>query len=310
VEENNFAIVIGSTLNTFLFQLEGLLLVRFLIFVLLVSFSQACLAQDLVRYVHSKKHSDFKDKYFIDLLTLILETTKTEFGDYKLQPVAIEMAQERTSKMLEKNEYIDLTWRMTTKDLEQRLQAIYVPLLKGLVGYRIFIIRSENQSLFHNNMTLEKLKTLPVGQGYNWPDSKILKANDFNLVLGYRINLMNMLQKKRFDYFPRALYEPWLEIEHNDELVVEKNIALKYFAPMYFFVNKINKRLALRLNKGFTKLLNSGGFDQFFNRHELISGVLSKVDLGQRKIFELPNPLISDHTQKLLIDKRLWIAEF
>ncbi|MFT5756552.1 MAG: hypothetical protein ACI9LM_001271 [Alteromonadaceae bacterium] len=140
---------------------------RFLFFILLVSVSQACLAQDVVRYVHSKEHSDFKDKYFVDLLTLVLEATKFEFGEYRLQPVAIDMPQERTSIMLERNEYIDLTWRMSTKDLEQRLQAIYIPLLKGLVGYRIFIIRAENQSLFRKNITLEKLKSLPVGQGYN-----------------------------------------------------------------------------------------------------------------------------------------------
>jgi len=271
---------------------------------------QTCLALDTVRYVHSKEHSDFKDQYFIELLTLALEKTKPKFGGYRLQPVAIDMPQERTSIMLERNEYIDLTWRMTTKDLEQRLQAIYVPLLKGLVGYRIFIIRAGSQSLFNENMTLEQLKSLPVGQGYNWPDSDILKANQFNLVLGHSINLLNMLQKKRFDYFPRALYEPWLEIKNNDKFFVERNIALKYFSPMYFFVNKTNKRLAHRLNMGFMKLIDSGEFDRFFNNHEMISGVLTKVNLHQRKIFELPTPLISENTEKLRDDKRLWFTEF
>ncbi|MFT5756551.1 MAG: hypothetical protein ACI9LM_001270 [Alteromonadaceae bacterium] len=119
-----------------------------------------------------------------------------------------------------------------------------------------------------------------------------------------------MLQKKRFDYFPRALYEPWLEIENNNQFIVERNIALKYFAPMYFFVNKTNKRLAHRLNKGFNQLINSGEFDRFFNSHEMISGVFTKVNLHQRKIFELPTPLTSENTKKLLNDKRLWFTAF
>ncbi len=283
---------------------------RFLVFILLILLSQTCLAQDVVRYAHSQSHPDSKAKYFIDLLTLVLEESKTEFGDYKLQPVAIEMAQERTSIMLQSNKYVDLTWRMTTKDLEQRLQAIYVPLLKGVMGYRIFIIRPESQQLFSKDMTLDHLKSIRLGQGYDWPDSDILKANKFTITLGPQNNLLKMLERKRFDYFPRALHEPWLEIAHNSSLIVEKNIALKYFAPMYFFVNKTNKRLASRLNMGFAKLVDSGKFDQFFRQHEQISGVLSKVNLHQRKVFELSNPLISENTKKLLNDKHLWFTEF
>jgi hypothetical protein len=275
-----------------------------------MSSSQTCLAQDIVRYVYSKSHPDSKEKYFIDLLKLVLEETKTEFGDYKLQPVAIEMAQERTSIMLESNKYVDLTWRMTTKNLEQRLQAIYVPLLKGVMGYRIFIIRPESQQVFSKDMTLEDLKLIRLGQGYDWPDSKILKANKFSITLGHSNNLLKMLEKKRFDYFPRALHEPWLEIAHNNNFVIEKNIALKYFAPMYFFVNRSNKRLASRLNMGLAKLFDSGKFDQFFRSHELISGVLSKVNLHQRKVFELSNPLISENTKNLLNDKHLWFTKF
>jgi hypothetical protein len=284
--------------------------VKFLVFILLVSSSQACIAQDVVRYVYSKSHTDLKEKYFIDLLTLVLEESRAEFGDYKLQPVAIEMAQERTSIMLELNKYVDLTWRMTTKNLEQRLQAIYVPLLKGVMGYRIFIIRPESQQLFSKDMTLERLRSIRLGQGYDWPDSEILKANKFTITLGHNNNLLKMLEKKRFDYFPRALHEPWLEIAHNNKLAIEKNIALKYFAPMYFFVNKSNKRLASRLNTGFTKLFDSGRFEQFFRHHELISGVLGKVNLHQRRVFELSNPIISENTQKLLNNKHLWFTEF
>lgn len=278
-----------------------------IIFIVLITLSQACFAQDLVRYIYSEKFPDSKNKYFIDLLTLALESTKAEFGDYKLQPVAVEMAQERTSKMLERNEYIDLTWRMSSKDLEQQLQAIYFPLLKGLMGYRIFIIRRDDQSLFSNTMTLSDLQKISAGQGFNWPDNKVLVSNGFTLMQGYDVYLLKMLTNNRFDYFPRALHEPWLEISGNDELIVEKNILLKYHAPIYFFVNKANKRLAKRLDIGLMKLMNSGEFDNFFNNNTLFSGVLEKANLAARKVFELNNPLISEETKDLINDDRLWL---
>ncbi|NQZ81735.1 MAG: hypothetical protein HRT52_12035 [Colwellia sp.] len=283
---------------------------KIFIFIILFFIANTCIAMDVVRYVYSKNYPDPKEKYFLDLLELVLQNTQKEFGGYTIQPIAMEMAQERTSIMLEREEYVDLMWRMTTADLEQRLQAIYVPLLKGLMGYRIFIIRPENQKYFTKDMTLENLKLVPLGQGYDWPDSEILKANNFKVTLGHSNNLLKMLQKKRFDYFPRALHEPWIEIAHIKNLVVEKNIALKYFAPIYFFVNKKNIRLTNRLRKGLTNLVNSGEFEQFFHHHKLISGVIDRAKLHDRKVFDLTNPLISDYTQKLLNDKRLWMTEF
>jgi len=113
---------------------------------------------DLVRYVESKKYLDHKQSYFVDLLTLALEVSKPRYGDYKLQPVNVEMAQARTSMMLQREEYIDLTWRMTSQRLEDKLQAIYFPLLKGLMGYRIFIIPKNKQYLFNKKTSLAELK--------------------------------------------------------------------------------------------------------------------------------------------------------
>jgi len=262
---------------------------------------------NLVRYIESKKYPDLKQSYFVDLLTLALEASKVRYGDYKLQPVNIEMAQARTSVMLQREEYIDLTWRMTSQALETKLQAIYFPTLKGLMGYRIFIIPADEQSRFPKNILLSELKAMPVGQGANWADTDILKSNDFAVVEGSYSNLLKMLTKNRFSYFPRALHEPWQEIEGNDSLVVEKNLALKYNSPIFFFVNKTNTRLNNRINLGLTKLIQSGEFDIFFTQHAMTSGILDKAQLSSRTVFELSNPYISATTQALVDNKKLWL---
>jgi len=290
-----------------LFNFFGGSLFKIIIFSTFLVFVNASAATDVVRYVASKNFPDPKNAYFLELLKLTLESTKGEFGDFVLQPVSIEMAQERTSKMLERNELIDLTWRMTSKGLEEQLQAIYFPLLKGMMGYRIFIIRAGQQKTFLKDTSLEKLKKTPVGQGINWPDSEILKSNGFNVVEGSDNHLLKMLVKKRFDYFPRALHEPWLEIKGNNLFTIEQNIALKYYAPIFFFVNKENIRLRKRLDKGLAKLINSGEFDALFANHPMTSNILMKANLGSRKIFELVNPIASKRTQDLISKKHLWL---
>lgn len=259
---------------------------------------------DRVRYVDS---ADPKQSYFIDLLTLTLEASKNSYGDYKLQPVSIKMAQARTSIMLQRDEYIDITWRMTTKELEQRLQAIYFPILKGLMGNRIFIINKNQQHLFTKNTSLDDLKNIDLGQGHNWPDTDILIENGFSVIKGKDDLLMTMLKKNRFDYYPRALHEPWVEISDKEALSVEKNLMLQYPAPIFFFVNKHNKRLQQRLSYGLNHLLESGKFEQFFLNHRITSGILAKANVDKRTIFSLHNSLLSDKTKALLDNKSLWI---
>lgn len=279
------------------------------VFLLIALFSSINLATatDIIRYVDSKQYPDPKQSYFVDLLTLALEETSNEYGDYLLQPVHVEMTQGRTSLMLQRDEYINLTWRMTSQELEQKLQAIYFPILKGVMGNRIFVINKGEQSKFTKELSLEELKKIPLGQGNNWPDATILLANGFNVIKGYDTYLVKMLKKGRFEYFPRALHEPWSELANENELVVEENFMLKYPAPTFFFVNKKNKRLQQRLESGFKKLLHSGKFEHFFLNHPITAGILAKANVNNRIVFELNNPLLSEQVTLLLTDEQLWL---
>ena len=204
----------------------------------------SALGNQLVRYNISEKYIDPKQAYYVDLLRLALEETKLEYGPYFMQPVPVEMSQGRTSIMVELDHGIDVTWRMTTADLEKRMLPIYIPLLKGLMGYRIFIINADEQHKFPKELSRAQLAKLIAGQGHDWPDIDILNHNDINVTAGADHTLLNMLARGRFDYFPRALHEPWLEIKDNDNFIVEKNLMLQYPAPLYFFVNKKNTELS------------------------------------------------------------------
>jgi hypothetical protein len=278
-----------------------------LCFLALFSFTNIVSAVDIIRFVNSKEYPDPKQSYFVDLLTLSLEASKEKYGPYQLKPLSINMAQGRTSLMLQQSQLIDLTWRMTSTELEDTLQAVYFPILKGMMGYRIFIIQNNKQQMFPKELTLENLKKIPLGQGINWADTDILKANGFRVTSGNDISLLDMLKKGRFTFFPRGIHEPWLEITNEPSLSVEKNFMLKYPAPVFFFVNKHNIYLQQRLTYGLTQLLESGQFEAFFLNHPITANIMTKANVTNRRVFTLKNPLLSEQVKTLLKNKALWI---
>jgi len=107
-----------------------------------------------------------------------------------------------------------------------------------------------------------------------------------------------MLKLKRFDYFPRGINEAWNEIDKKGvnypELMVEERTALYYPYPVYYFVNKENRELAARIEKGLKIALADGSFkDLFFESH---SEIINKANLDDRIIFKLQNPTLPEGT--------------
>ena len=274
---------------------------------ILMFVSSAVQSQDIINYNHPVDYSDKKQSYYLGILKLALDASQDRFGPYQLKAHQVVMLQERTARMVGKGELLDVTWRMTNREMERQLKPIYVPLLKGLMGMRLFVIKKDHQALFNKDLSLQAIQRMTAGQGHDWPDTEILRANNFKLQEGHDKNLLKMLNYGRIDYFPRALHEPWTEISELPHLVVEQNILLRYPAPMYFFVNKKNKRLHQRLSYGLKQLLVSGKFDQYFYQHPLIIEALAKAKLANRKVIAINNPLLSSQSKELLKDKKMWI---
>ena len=109
---------------------------------------------------------------------------------------------------------LSVWWAGASQERESKLKPIYLPVLKGLVGHRLFIIRHDAQSKFDNVYTLTDLKRLKAGQGRTWGDAMVLKASDIPMETATKTaNLFYMLEGGRFDYFPRSAHEPWAEVQ-------------------------------------------------------------------------------------------------
>lgn len=194
---------------------------------------------------------------------------------------------------------LDLIWTMSSKEYEQRWKAVHYPLYLGMFGMRVPIISRDNPDQFANVKTLNDLKRFKAGQGKNWPDTDILLANGIPTVVVTKYGShFPMLDGDRFDYFPRAIHEPWGEIKDQSQynLVVDKHILLRYRAPFYFFVSKTNNALYQYLMDGLEDLAQSGRHKALFFEEKEVRMALSYSELAKRAIIDLKNPELSPKT--------------
>lgn len=232
--------------------------------------------------------------YFVGLLERVLEVTAEEFGVAELKESPNVVTQARAIAQLSQGIGVDVLWTMTSSAREEVVRPIKVPLIKGLMGKRVFLIRQGTQPLFDQVDDLASLKKMIAGQGIHWPDSDILEANGLPLQLASRYELLfPMLKAGRYDYFPRGLHEAHSELEKHPSLALEQRLMLEYPAPMYFFVHPDNDLLAERIEKGLLALMASGDFDAYFNQHPVTAGVFERVNADDRLVIPLQNPLLS-----------------
>jgi hypothetical protein len=251
--------------------------------------------------------NDSAQQYFSSLLKLALEETVDDFGPYHLSPVEINMVQQRTISMLQANKVIDVLWTVTSNEREQLMQAVYIPLLKGLMGNRIFLIRKNEQHLFDKIKTMNDLFSFTAGQGDNWPDTQIIKDNKLPVQIAKAELLYTMLAKKRFDYFPRAVTEIQKEVAQYPEFTIENNLMLNYLSPIYFFVSKENSQLALRIETGLLRAIENGRFDKLFRKANNIEHLSTQLNLANRQVFKLENGIVSEKTKATQSEAKYWL---
>ncbi len=252
----------------------------------------------VVRYPEMSSLLDQRNSYFEDLLRLALDKSREEFGDYRLEPVPLRVPQGRILRLLSAGEEVDVLWTMTTRDREQHLRPVRIPLAKGMAGYRLLVVREHDSDSFASVRSIEDLADRIAGQAADWPDTDILRHNELPVTTSGYFSLFTMLHRERIDYIPRALNEPWVEVAQRPtlDLQVEPTLLLYYPTASYFFVRKQNKALAERLEQGLENAIADGSFDELFLRHPSHRLVFEQAQLSRRRLLILDNPLLPKGT--------------
>lgn len=234
---------------------------------------------------------------------LVIEALSTQVPNQTitLTPSRQSMVQHRTLNLLRYEKLIDIFWTMTSQEREIDLYVLRIPLLKGMLGQRLLVIRKKDRERFIEITTFKHATQMTYGQGHDWPDADILEHAGFNVHRNPEYGkLMKMLDVGRFDAYPLSMIEIWEEVDKRPQLnvMVDTHILLSYNAPVFIFLNPSRTGLQHILEKGFSRILENGTFDRIFNRH--YQDIIQKAELKKRIVFKMDNPYMSPETKSAM----------
>ncbi|MGL1903763.1 MAG: transporter substrate-binding domain-containing protein [Fibrobacterales bacterium] len=279
----------------------------YLIFSLLV-LTQILHAQTIIKLAPGISKDDKRHVYSHRILKEALDATVTTHGKYLITYAKEPMSRGRALLLLKEGTTINVHEAPTRNEWEEAVLPVRVPIRKGLLGYRLFLINEKRVKEFANLSSIPQLKNLKAGSGTQWSITKVMKALNFELVTGSNYDgLFSMLDLDRFDYFPRGINEIYNELSAKQNtfpnMVIEPTKALYITTPTYLFVSPQYPKLAQRIKKGLDIIIDNGVFEFVFKKY--LGGFLNKSNLQNRLIFTIDNPLLSKETP-LNIEK-YWI---
>lgn len=266
-----------------------------LIFTVLCGHSFAAPRAMMVIYPLPENPGDQRGNFPLSLLRLALGKTSLQ---YQLRPATSHMQQGRSMAELQANSgRLSVLWTMTSREREDKLLPIRIPIDKGLFGWRVAIIRTDHFDLFKGVVNPKQLSAFVAGQGHDWPDTDILKAAGLPVETTYQYeNLFLMLSSGRFDYFPRSILEMMPEVESHRELglMIEPSIVIHYPVAIYFFVNKNNQTLHNAIETGLERAIKDGSFNKLF--YKTYGADIERARLADRRIIQINNALLPPET--------------
>lgn len=246
----------------------------------------------LIAPIYSLDNPQSNNYYFVRLLQLALDKTTDSHGPYQLKEPASYLIDNRLRASLANGD-VDIAWFTSFPEAEERFLKVDYPLLGEINEYRLLLIREEDKAAFSKITRLEALRELTAGMGSQWADRAIFDANNLPYVTGPRYTILfRMLQAGRFDYFPRGLYQVKNELDHypQRDFVIVENFMLHYPNSVSFFVNKNNKALAERIQRGLEEANEDGSFEALYNSFEQFRWAEQQLQDSSRQIFYLTSP--------------------
>ena len=237
------------------------------------------------------------------LLTESLLVTEPQYGSFELVVSDQETAQERQLRSLE-HHMLDVTWSVTSTERERQFLPIRIPIMAGLFGKRALLVR-EGDTRLNDVRSLEALRAYRAVLGYDWPDTKIFRANDIPVLeTTYRASF-RIVSEGFADMFPRSVVE--INEELSDKsltrgLTIDEHLIISYPSPIFFFVGSDNQALAGRIAEGLLRLFETGKFQALLLAHENFREGMALTE--GRTVIEIDNPLLSEQS-RLALEKFL-----
>lgn len=188
---------------------------------------------------------------------------------------------------------------------EQYIQ-IPFPLTQGLLGLRVLVVQGEQAA----PVTEAALKQQwQLGSGLNWFDTDILQHAGFSVIESDYDNLWRMLERGRFNAFPRGVAEAFVELElqaqQGRQFRISPEWLIAYPADFFIYLNKADTELAAQLQAGLLTAQANGSLDRLYQSHPTITQARQWLNQTDYQLLWLDNPLNDGHLPE--IPQRYWI---
>lgn len=252
----------------------------------------------VIRVLDNNHSQSASMDFFIGLLDLALQQSEAQFGPYQLEHVEVPHSQTRAMYLLNQGNILDVMHSMSTDEREFGVLPVRIPLMMGLMGHRMLLVKASRIAEFSQPDIVKKLPSLIACQGTDWPDSAILEANGFIVAkVSHYDAMLAMLEKERCDYFPRGLNEIYSEFSHYNgiygKLAIAPDIMLYYPAPIYFFVAANQQTLAKRIELGLAMMIERHALQDYIAQHPTTRFIYPLSQWQDMQVIELKNPLLT-----------------
>jgi len=263
------------------------------LYILLYLFAFHVNAIDTIRIRGPQSKFDASHSYFEGLIRLAYEKN----GKAVNIVYSPNMVQGRALKELQAGRLIDVDWAGADEERSSALSVVDVPLIKGLLGFRVFLTHKDNLDKLTKIATLDDLKEIILCNGRDWPDTKIMQAAGLNLLLNSVYESMFFqTHHKRCDAFPRGINEALIEFKIRQgsmpNLDLYNDLILYYPLPMYFFTAPKNTDLATMLKKGLEAAIDDGSFDDYIESHPTTKHLFPLKNWSKVRYIKLKNPFL------------------
>lgn len=270
-----------------------------------VMFSASAFGKDIVVY-QKLDHGNTRYDEYIETIQTALEKTKKTYGDFELKQSEVVTSELRAIVDTKNGINQNITWCGSNGKYEEELIPIYIPLGKGILGYRVFLITKDNAENFSKIKTLQDLREYKVGHGFDWGDLPIYEYNKLPFETGHYEGLFAMLNAGRFDYFSRGIKEAYKEFDERKKkypnMRIEENVLLYYPWPFILYVSPKFPKIAQRVETGMRIMIKDGTFDKIFFKYN--ADAIRKAKLKSRTLIKMENPFLTPKFKA--IDKSLY----
>jgi len=252
---------------------------------------------DAFIYSGADSGNPLDNAYFWRVLRAALDRTLPGYGKFLLE-AGPSMPDRRQIRALARSEP-PLTVGLFTASatLSRDLVPVRIPVDRGLLGYRVLLVREAELDRFATVSSLSDLRLFRFGLLPVWDDAPVMITAGLTVVPGESHDgLFRMLAADRFDAFSRGVTEIQADFDHArvsvPGLAIEPRLLLHYPLPIYFWFSpdETGRRRAARVEAGLRVMAADGALQKLFD--EEYGTLETRLDLAHRRVIELPNLLL------------------